>query len=143
MEIDKNLVFTNWLEVNGAKLYNLQINTENNDRWVSAKKDVSKGDIILFIPKNLLISYELAAAQCEWIQQIIESKVDLRLPKHSMGSVWLLNECRNETSFYKPFIDVLFDEKYCEQFVRSFPVFFSENELNLLVDTQLFCKLFF
>ena len=55
--------------------------------------------------------------------KIIENQVDLLSPKHSFLSTFLLQERKDLTSFWKPYLDILPSD------FDTVPIFFSEEDL--------------
>jgi histone-lysine N-methyltransferase SETD3 len=96
-------------------------------RGVIAKQNIYKDEIILKIPKNLLISLEIAK-DTELGQQIASFMYcDLNSPKHCLLSSFILNEkLLKEQSKWKFYLDLL------PQDYSNFPIFFTEKEMTYL-----------
>ena len=67
------------------------------------------------------------AKQTSVSKKILENKLELLSPKHSFLSTFLLQERRNPTSFWKPYLEILPTD------YDTMPIFFSEDDLNWLI----------
>ena len=98
------------------KVLNDLLSLSYNNHLLKAK------DEILYIPNSHLISLEMAK-QTSVGMKIIENQVDLLSPKHSFLSTFLLQERKDLTSFWKPYLDILPSD------FDTVPIFFSEEDL--------------
>ncbi len=97
----------------------------NDHRGILAKKDISKEEIILRIPRRLLISLELAKA-APLGEKLFEFMYDLNSPKHCLLTSFVLQELHNPDSKWKYYLDIL-PKDY-----SNFPIFYTNNEFKLL-----------
>lgn len=113
-----------WLYDGGSKFDPLKLRFYSpNYRGIHAAKDIAKGEEVLFIPKEQIITLEMA------MESPIGAKMmhhDLRKkllsPKHGFLTTYILQERRKEETPWEPFLDILpkdFD---------NFPIFFNEEE---------------
>ena len=93
-------------------------------RGVTAKSPIKKDEIIFSIPKEYLISLELAL-NTEYGKKIGEFMyIELNSPKHCLLSSFLLFEKNNPK--WKFYFDIL------PKNFSNFPIFYTNNELNYL-----------
>jgi histone-lysine N-methyltransferase SETD3 len=98
----------------------------DDHRGIIAKQSIKKDEIFLIIPKDLLISIELAKST-ELGQKVSSFMyTELNSPKHCLLSCYILNEKINPKSKWKPYLDIL-PKDY-----SNFPIFYNDTELNLL-----------
>jgi histone-lysine N-methyltransferase SETD3 len=124
----KFLVFNNWLYNGECHFPKLELKFySDSHRGVVAKSDIEKDEIILKVPKEMLISIELA--KTTQIGEKIASfmYIELNSPKHCLLTSFLLGEIiKGEESSWKDYLYIL-PKNY-----SSFPIFFTEEELSLL-----------
>jgi len=119
-QTDKFTVFLKFLVEGGCnfpKLYLKFYTTEY--RAVHASATVNAEEEVLFVPRNLLMTSDLAKLS-EIGKAIIKSGVELR-SKHSYLAAYLLQERENQNSEWKPYIDILPEEHV------TIPLFFQED----------------
>ena len=97
----------------------------NDHRGVIAKKDIFREEVILKIPKDMLISLELAKEESLG-KKLTSFMYDLNSPKHCLLTSFLLKELHNEDSKWKYYLDII-PKDY-----TNFPIFYTEDELKLL-----------
>jgi len=121
------LSLCNWLIDKGSHFSKLDIQFySDNHRGVVAKHKIYKDEIILKIPKDLLISIELAKST------EIGSKIanfmyaELNSPKHSLLSSYILNELNNPNTKWKSYLEILPKD------FSSFPIFYTDEEFAAL-----------
>lgn len=124
----KFLTFTNWLHQEDVYFPKLEIEFFTDDhRGVVSKKDILKDEIILKIPKENLISLEVAKNTPLGEQISTFMYIELNSPKHCLLTSYLLSEkLKNEESRWKHYLDIL-PKDY-----SSFPIFYTDEELSLL-----------
>jgi histone-lysine N-methyltransferase SETD3 len=94
-----------------------------NYRGVVARQAIAKGEVLLVVPEEYMITLEKAADNA-MVARLKEQKTVLTSPKHSQLSMYLLAEmARGQDSFYYPYTRLL------PQDLGNFPVFFSEETL--------------
>lgn len=119
-QTDKFTVFLQFLVEGGCnfpKLYLKFYTTEY--RAVHASATVNAEEEVLFVPRNMLMTSDLAKLS-EIGKAIIQSGVELR-SKHSYLAAYLLQERENQNSKWKPYIDILPEEHV------TIPLFFQED----------------
>jgi histone-lysine N-methyltransferase SETD3 len=67
-------------------------------------------------------------------KKMLEHNLDLLSPKHCFLSTFLLLEKANPESFWRPYLDML------PQDYNSFPIFFSESDLDWLEGSPFLSK---
>jgi histone-lysine N-methyltransferase SETD3 len=97
----------------------------DDHRGVVLKKNLSKDEIFIKIPKDLLISLEVAKSFPEG-QQVSNFMYTLNSPKHCLLTTFVLYERLKKNSKWKSYFEIL-PKDY-----TNFPIFFDEEELNLL-----------
>ena len=117
--------FLKELYKNNAYFPKLEIHFfSDNYRGVIAKSPIKKDEIILSIPKECLISLELAL-ETEYGKKIGEIMFnELTSPKHCLLSSFILFEKNNPK--WKFYFDLLPKD------FSNFPIFYTDNELNFL-----------
>jgi histone-lysine N-methyltransferase SETD3 len=122
------LDFINWLHRGDVYFAKLDIKFYSDDhRGVVSKQNISKDEIILTVPKDMLISIELAKST--ELGKAIASFMytDLSSPKHCLLSSFILQEQeKGDESKWKFYLDIL-PKDY-----SNFPIFFTDEELCLL-----------
>ena len=108
----------------GSKFDKLKLRFySDNYRGVHSSQDIKIGEQILFVPKPLLITLEMAYASPIG-RLMYEKGLRQRLisPKHSFLGTYIMQERRKEQSEFDTYLDIL------PKSVTEFPVFFSEEE---------------
>jgi hypothetical protein len=98
-------------------------------RGVTAGADIEKGETIISVPKNAIITLQMAK-ETEVGKKIVEQKVSLIYPNNSTLATFVLLEKSKPTTKWKPLFDA-FPKK-----VDNFPIFYNKEELDLLKGTQ-------
>jgi histone-lysine N-methyltransferase SETD3 len=125
--IIKNML--NWLKEGGSTYDKMKIRFYSADyRGVHAAKNIKKGETILHVPKEQVITLEMAMNSPVG-RKMYEKGLRQRLisPKHSFLCTYIMQERRNPDSYWNPYMDIL-----PKQFT-NFPVFFTEEEKKWLV----------
>jgi hypothetical protein len=117
-----------WMKGGGAEINKLKLRhyTEDN-RGVHAARNIRKGEVILFIPKNLLITLDMAMASP--IGSLMAARnflTRLISPKHSFLATFCMEEVRKENSSFARVID-----NFPKEF-NNFPIFYTQEERQLL-----------
>ncbi len=113
-----------WLADGGSTFEKLKIRFYSPDyRGVHAARDIKKGEIILYVPKPLIITLEMAIGSPIG-KKMYEKGLRQRLisPKHSFLSTFIMQERRKEVSEWHIYIDIL------PKCFNNFPIFFTEEE---------------
>lgn len=124
---EKYITLCNWLLDGNSHFSKLDIHFfSDNHRGVVAKNNIYKDEIILRIPKDLLISIELAKSTEMGAKLANFMYSELNSPKHSLLTSFILNEMKNPNTKWRHYLDIL-PKDY-----SSFPIFYSEEELKWL-----------
>jgi histone-lysine N-methyltransferase SETD3 len=114
-----------WLVASGAECGRFGVDRrDERERGAYALAPISKGDVILRIPRRYIINDEVVNASAIG-KKIAASGARLR-SAYSPMAAYLLEARRDERSFYRPYIETL-PVSY-----RHMPIFFREQELSLL-----------
>ena len=118
--------FLQWLEDNGALLHGIGVRTEGDRRIAYATRPMRAGELVLFLPRRLLITSELAAASPigTWF-----GERKLELTKNAFLAIFLLWTA-HKGGFFAPYVDIL------PRDVSAMPVHFSEADLAWLEGTS-------
>lgn len=113
-----------WLKEGGSEFEKLKIRYYTADyRGVHAARDIKKGETILYVPKEQIITLELAFASPVG-KKMYEKGLRQRLisPKHSFLCTFIMQERRKPESQWQYYIDIL-PKSY-----TNFPIFFTAEE---------------
>jgi protein-histidine N-methyltransferase len=114
----------NWLKDGGSQFEKLKIRYYTADyRGVHAARDIKKGETVLFVPKDQIITLEMAM-ESPIGKKMYEKGLRNRLisPKHSFLSTYIMQERRKPDTIWEPYIDIL-PKSY-----SNFPIFFTDEE---------------
>ncbi|XP_019637584.1 PREDICTED: SET domain-containing protein 4-like [Branchiostoma belcheri] len=116
--------FFQWLHRNGCRNVPLKPAVfPDTGRGMMATKALKHGELILAIPKRLLITIE--AIMDSYLAPYIE-RADPRLtPTQALAVFLICEKHRREKSYWRPYIDILPDEYSC-------PAYFTEDDFRLL-----------
>ena len=106
MRFDKMM---KWLSDGGSKFDKLKIRYYGQDyRGVHAARDIKQGETILYIPKEQIITLEMAFASPVG-SKMYEKGLRQRLisPKHSFLATFVMQERRKPATIWDPYIDIL------------------------------------
>lgn len=98
-----------WLKEGGSEFGKLKIRYYTADyRGVHAARDIKKGETILFVPKEQIITLEMAFASPVG-KKMFEKGLRQRLisPKHSFLCTFIMQERRKPDSEWNIYIDIL------------------------------------
>ena len=111
-----------WLLKGGAKFDKIKMRYYSEGyRGVHARDRIKKGEQFLYIPKDLIITLEMAKKEPVGLKMAkIESS--LLSPKHSYLSTYVLQEIKKEDTKWRPYFDILPKD------TSSFPIFFTADE---------------
>eukprot|EP00826_Nyctotherus_ovalis_P056957 TRINITY_DN7776_c0_g1_i5.p1 TRINITY_DN7776_c0_g1~~TRINITY_DN7776_c0_g1_i5.p1 ORF type:complete len:558 (+),score=117.68 TRINITY_DN7776_c0_g1_i5:94-1767(+) len=125
-EMLKFNAFMKWLHDGGAVLNKIKVRYHSADyRSVHARVKLKRHELLLQIPKHLIITLEIAK-KTPIGAKIKATMPKLLSPKHSLMTVCILQEMHDAESKWKPFIDML------PQSTSNFPIFFTQEELSWL-----------
>jgi histone-lysine N-methyltransferase SETD3 len=113
-----------WLAQGGSKFDKLKIRFYSPDyRGVHAARDIKKGEIILYVPKEQIITLEMAIGSPIG-KKMFEKGLRQRLisPKHSFLATFIMQEKRKDKTIWEPYIDIL------PKAYNNFPIFYDEEE---------------
>ncbi len=113
-----------WLLTAGSTFDKVKIRYySENHRGVHASRDIKKGDTIIFVPKNRIITLEMAYASPIG-KKMYEKGLRSALisPKHSFLATFIMQERRKSESDWQYYMDILPKDG------RDFPIFFSQEE---------------
>jgi histone-lysine N-methyltransferase SETD3 len=113
-----------WLKRGGSEFGKLKIRYYSADyRGVHAARDIKKGETILYVPKEQIITLEMAFASPVG-SKMYEKGLRQRLisPKHTFLSTFVMQERRKPQSDWQYYIDIL-PKNY-----SNFPIFFTDEE---------------
>lgn len=98
--------FISWLNDNGAKFEGASIeNFPGFDLGLKATMDFPKASLIIAVPRKLMMNLESAKKTC--MGSIIKNDVLLSNMPNVALSMFLLLEKFKESSFWKPYLDIL------------------------------------
>lgn len=120
--LTKAELFLRWLEENGATFPLIRLQLEPGAREIYLNQPVVRGQLLMHIPRQLMITDELAKAS--EIGQLVQSHNRWLSSSGYMAAFLLMN--RSEGGFFKPYIDIL------PEYLSDNPMFFSEDELAYL-----------
>ena len=111
---NKFKIFKNWLLENGAIFDNIiefpVINNHLLKIGCKSKENINENESFLMIPKNLIIINNDLEYLEKYIKEIKEEISEKDLPILCLA-LYLYLEKKDENSFYKPYIDIIFIEK--------------------------------
>lgn len=113
-----------WLKEGGSTYDKMKIRFYSADyRGVHAARDIKKGETILHVPKEQIITLEMAMASPVG-KKMYEKGLRQRLisPKHSFLCTFIMQERRKPDSYWHPYIDILPKQQ------NNFPIFFTDDE---------------
>lgn len=92
-------------------------------RGVHAARDIKKGETILYVPKQEIITLEMAMeSPIGALMAAKNMRHRLLSPKHSFLSTFIMQEKRKPQSYFKEFIDIL------PKNFTNFPIFYTVEE---------------
>jgi len=118
-----------WLKSGGSIFNKLKIRYYTADyRGVHAARNVKRGETILYVPKEQIITLELAFASPVG-SKMYEKGLRQRLisPKHSFLCTFIMQERRKPESEWQYYIDIL------PKCYSNFPIFFTAEEKKMLL----------
>ncbi|XP_033123935.1 actin-histidine N-methyltransferase-like [Anneissia japonica] len=121
-----------WVKDNGAMCNNIQIaNYDTEGYGIQATTEIKEDDVFLSIPRKIMVTVE-TAKQSE-IGKLAETDPILKSMPNVLLAIHILNEKYKEDSFWKPYFD-------CLPHSYSVPLYFNEEELNLLQGSQAYSE---
>ena len=123
---DKYATFVKWLQDNNAIFPKLELRDYGNEvRGCHSVTNIEEEEVIIQIPLKCLITVEMGR-DTPIGRKIINSNIELDAPKHLFLMLFLLIDCKNPDSFFKPYYDIL------PQSLSNMPIFWTEDELGFL-----------
>ena len=113
-----------WMKSHGAEFEKLKMRYYAPDyRGVHAAREIKKGETIVYVPIQEIITLEMAMTSPIGAQ-MAERNFRNRLisPKHSFLSTYIMQERRKSSSFYDKYIDIL------PKAFDNFPIFYTQEE---------------
>jgi len=125
-EREEYLKYYNWIKQQGITTERLDLQYFNDSyRGLVAKQNIHKGDLLLKVPRDAMITLKIVRAS-PICAKLIELKTTLIYKNNSLISVFALTELRNDKSQWQLFF------KAFPKSADSFPTYFTPNELKLL-----------
>ena len=126
INMEKIEAFTKWLHDGGAKFDKVKMKYYGKDyRGVHAFKAIKKDDVILNIPKHLIITPQ-RGRDTNIGKLVIKSGITISWDHLFYITLFLLEQFHNEKSSWKPYMDMY------PRDVSSFPMFYSAKEKKML-----------
>jgi histone-lysine N-methyltransferase SETD3 len=114
--------FVKWLKDGGAIFDKIKMRYYSPDyRGVHARGKIRKNEVFLMIPKELIITLEMAKATPIG-SKMEKAHLNLLSPKHSFLSTYVLQEKRKPETRFEPYFDIL------PKSTNNFPIFFTAEE---------------
>jgi len=121
-EILRFNTFLKWLDAGGAKYDKIKMRYYGPDyRGVHARTKIKRNEIFLIVPKELIITLEMAKTSPIGAK-MEKAHLSLLSPKHSFLSTYVLQEVRKPDTKWTPYFDML------PKSTSNFPIFFTEEE---------------
>jgi len=121
-EIKRFKKFEKWLLDGGANFDKIKMRYYSPDyRGVHARTRIKKNEIFLTIPRNLIITLEMAKASPIG-SKMEKANLNLYSPKHSFLSTYVLQEMHKPDTFWEPYLDIL------PKSTANFPIHFTPEE---------------
>jgi protein-histidine N-methyltransferase len=114
--------FLKWLKDGGANFDKIKMRYYSPDyRGVHARVKLKKNEVFLIIPRNLIITLEMAKATPIG-SKMEKAHLNLLSPKHSFLSTYVLQERKKPDTKWAPYFDIL------PKSTSNFPIFFTPEE---------------
>ena len=113
-----------WMREGGANFENLKMRYYAPDyRGVHAARNIKKGETILYVPKEEIITLEMAQESPIGAQMFAKNhRQRLLSPKHSFLATYIMQERRKPVSHFDKYIDIL------PKCFDNFPIFYTQEE---------------
>lgn len=113
-----------WMREGGGNFDKLKMRYYAPDyRGVHASRDIKKGETILYVPKQEIITLEMAMESPIGAQMAARRfRERLISPKHSFLATYVMQERRKPVSFFDKYIDIL------PKAFNNFPIFYTQEE---------------
>ena len=113
-----------WMKEGGSLFDKLKLRYYAPDyRGVHAARNIKKGETILYVPKNEIITLEMAMeSPIGKLMAARNFRNRLLSPKHSFLATYVMQERRKEQSFFDKYIDIL------PKAFDNFPIFYTQEE---------------
>jgi len=128
--------YKKWMKANGAILSKITLKFLGpNYRGIVATSSLDKGEIVLSVPKELIMTLTMAK-NTSIGKKITSSGTSLIYPNNSTLATYVLLERNNPHTKWKYMIEAM------PKSVSNFPIFFTEEEKSLLKGSQ-FLRIFY
>ena len=113
-----------WMVQGGAQFDKLKVRYYAADyRGVHAARNIKKGETILYVPKDEIITLEMAMeSPIGSLMAARNFRQRLISPKHSFLATYIMQERRKEVSVFDKYIDIL------PKAFDNFPIFYTQEE---------------
>ena len=120
-EKDRFEVMFDWMKDGGALFDKLKLRYYAPDyRGVHAARNIKKGETILYVPKDEIITLEMAMeSPIGALMKARNFRQRLISPKHSFLATYLMQERRKAQSYFDKYIDIL------PKAFDNFPIFYT------------------
>lgn len=120
-EKDRFEVMFDWMKDGGAIFDKLKLRYYAADyRGVHAARDIKKGETILYVPKQEIITLEMAMeSPIGALMKARNFRQRLISPKHSFLATYVMQERRKQNSYFDKYIDIL------PKAFDNFPIFYT------------------
>jgi len=123
--------FTKWMKDNGAKFNKIRMKYYGPDyRGVHSYKQINATETFLWVPRKLIITPQ-SGRETEIGKLVHKAGIKLSWEYLIYITIFLMEQFHDENSWWKPYMDVY------PKSVDSFPMFYSEEEKNLLVGSPI------
>tara|TARA_B100001063_G_scaffold246986_1_gene289096 strand:- start:5732 stop:6952 length:1221 start_codon:yes stop_codon:yes gene_type:complete len=121
--------FVSWLREGGAEFPDVAFQKyKENERGVHAKDNISRGELVIKIPRNLLIHNRL---KCKYTDLIEETKLNVPTENLERITLYMLEHMSDKNSYFTPYFEILPKD------LSHIPIFWSEEELENLEASHL------
>jgi len=122
--------YESWMKSMGAQFSKIALKYFRPDyRGVVATSDINKGDIVISVPKEAMITLKMAK-QTAVGKKVQDNGISLIYPNNSMLSTFVLLELANPKTIWTYLFKAL------PKSVSNFPIFFTKEEKQLLEGSQ-------
>ena len=126
--------------IKSKKMQENNIYNENSKRCIFASEEIKKNDILIRVPHDLFIRLDLAKKSK--IGKIFDESLQIKLssPVHCILEVFLLMESLKRKKKKKEISNWDYYFIFLPSSLRSFPIYYNDEEMELLEKTQFYHK---
>ena len=126
--------------IKSKKMQKNNIYNENSKRCIFASEEIKKNDILIRVPHNLLITLDLAKKSK--IGKNFDESLQMKLssPVHCILAVFLIMESIKNKKKKKEISNWDYYFNFLPSSLRSFPIYYNAEEMELLKKTQFYHK---